>query len=589
MKRNLKTLALGIIACVIAIVACQKDFPSKGGVPDPTVGATISATVVGRIVNEQNQPVAGAIIKAGSTTATTDVNGEFRINNATVNDAAAFVTAEKAGYFTGSRTFIARQNQKHYVEIMLLAKQTIGSINGTSGGTINLGNGSAITLPANGVVTANTGNAYSGNVNVAMTWINPTSTDLYRQMPGDLRGTDATGAANFLQSFGMLGVELTGSGGEKLQIATGKKANLKFPLPASIQGAAPATIALWSFNDTTGLWKQEGTATKSGNFYLADVSHFSFWNCDAGFPLAKFTATIVTQTGQPFQHAVVRIKRANGSYGYGYTDSSGYVQGQVPANEALTLEILSSYTCGNTLYTQNIGPFAANTTNPLGTVTITLAAANITTITGTVVNCSNAPVTNGFVNVVVGFSTYRATLSSTGTFSLPFSTCNATPQITYYAVDNTANQQSTPVTVTLTTSTTALGSIAACGVSTQRFINYTINGTNYSIAPPDSISVFQGGQGTSAGTSVNGSNSSGNFIFFNFSGTAIGTFPLASLSASTSPNLPGFAYTSNSSTVTTTEYSTAVGGYITGSFNAILRDSATNTNHPIQCTFRVRR
>jgi len=148
---------LGVLLIMLCIIACQKKNSDTITLPGTNTGSTISTNVVGRIVNDQNQPVSGATIKAGSSTTTTDINGEFRINNASLTENTALVTVEKAGYFSGSRTFYARASQKQYVEIMLLPKQTIGSISGSSGGTINLGNGSAITLQAGGVVTASTG------------------------------------------------------------------------------------------------------------------------------------------------------------------------------------------------------------------------------------------------------------------------------------------------------------------------------------------------------------------------------------------------------------------------------------------------
>src|SRR5205085_7753729 len=173
---------------------CQKELSSDNLPVIPNPGnnpVTITASVVGRVTNELGDPVTGATVKAGTSFTTTDINGEFKLANAQLIDKAAYVTVTKAGYFDGSRTFYARQGLKHFVEIQLMTKIEVGSINGASGGTINLGNGSAITLQANGVVVQSSGAAYTGPVKVSMTWIDPTSKDLSRQMPGDLRGIDA--------------------------------------------------------------------------------------------------------------------------------------------------------------------------------------------------------------------------------------------------------------------------------------------------------------------------------------------------------------------------------------------------------------
>jgi len=116
-------------------------------------------------------------------------------------------------------------------------------------------------------------------------------------------------------------------------------------------------VFLWSVDETTGLWKQEGNATKGADYYEGDVSHFSFWNCDVSSQTVFLEMTIVTAEG-PLSHVQVKLTRPNGSSSYGYTDSSGHVGGQVPKNEALTLQVLN--TCNQAIYTQNIGPFSAN-------------------------------------------------------------------------------------------------------------------------------------------------------------------------------------------------------------------------------------
>ena len=137
-----------------------------------------------------------------------------------------------------------------------------------------------ISLPSNSVVNVATDAPYTGTVNVAVHWIDPTAVDLDQIMPGDLRGIDETGSLKGLKTFGMTAVELTSASGELLQIASGKKATLTMPVPPALLSNAPSSIPLWYFDEINGLWKQDGTATKTGNTYVGDVSHFSFWNCD---------------------------------------------------------------------------------------------------------------------------------------------------------------------------------------------------------------------------------------------------------------------------------------------------------------------
>ena len=232
---------------------------------------------------------------------------------------------------------------------------------------------------------------------------------------------------------------LEGNNGEQLQIATGKTAKLRFTIPSSLRSTAPATIPLWSVDETTGLWKQEGSATKGTDYYEGDVSHFSFWNCDISIPTIYLELNLKTVEG-PLPFTPVKITRVNGGgSSYGYTDSSGHVGGLVPKNEALTLEVLN--TCNQPIYTQNVGPFSANTN--LGTITVTIAPINTLQITGTAVNCSNQPVTNGNVLIYFEGQLYNRPVNNNGNFSLTITRCsNSTGAVEIVAVDNIANQQS---------------------------------------------------------------------------------------------------------------------------------------------------
>ena len=212
---RMKHLLFAAAITLITVFACQKEV-SLTNLPNPATNATVSATVVGRVVDENGAPVQGALVKAGTGTVQTNLNGEFRLNSVTLTEKAAFIAVEKNGYFGGSRTFVAKAGQKHYVEIQLLPKSTAGNFDAATGGTFTLANGSAVTLPTSAVVVKSTGAAYTGSVQVAITWIDPTSANLMRQMPGDLRGINESGAEMGLQSFGMLGVELTGTTGRSV-------------------------------------------------------------------------------------------------------------------------------------------------------------------------------------------------------------------------------------------------------------------------------------------------------------------------------------------------------------------------------------
>ena len=188
-------------------------------------------------------------------------------------------------------------------------------------------------------------------------YINPTAADISETVPGSFMANDKNNKRVTLKSFGMMAVVLESTSGEKLQIGKGNTAKLTTPIPSSVQSSAPATISLWYVDEQTGLWKEEGIATKNGTNYTGEVKHFSFWNCDFSDPAVMLSMTIQNSKGLPLVYVSVHIEGVDGGHAYGYTDSLGQISGLVPANVGLTLEVLDQ--CGTAAYSQNIGPVYA--------------------------------------------------------------------------------------------------------------------------------------------------------------------------------------------------------------------------------------
>ena len=593
---NISLMKLSRLNCLLAIfsllliVSCQKEFsidnPGTGGGTGTVINPSpVQGSLTGKVVDNNNNSVAGAVVKAGSNTATTDTRGLFRFNNIQLDKYSSLVTVEKIGFFKAYRVFSASANNTNFVKLKLVPKTLIGNIDAATGGSVTLTDNSKITLPAAGIVVKSTNQSYSGSVKIYAAVIDPTSTDIAQIVPGSFQGNDANNNRVILKSFGMLAVELEGSSGEKLQVASGKTAKLRFNIPSSLRSSAPATIPLWSVDEATGIWKEDGSATKGTDYYEGDVSHFSFWNCDVSGQTVYLEMTIVTGDG-PLSHVLVKLTRPNGASSYGYTDSSGHVGGLVPKNEALTLEVMN--TCNQAIYTQNVGPFSSNTN--LGTITVTIPPVNTLQITGSAVNCSNQPVTNGSALVYFEGQLYARPINN-GNFSLTITRCsNSTGAIEIITVDNAANQQSaTPWTGSASTGTVNAGTISACGTSTVSYINYTVDGSNFSIStavPGDSITAWFASGTNQQYLSVSGFRISqpNEHINFNTQANAVGTFPLLYLTVNQYDSVTVVAPFN----INITTWG-APGQFIEGNFTGQIRELANNNLHNVSATFRVRR
>jgi hypothetical protein len=580
-------IALALV-CIL-VNDCQKELKYVGaGNPGAANSPqTLRANLQGNILDEKNEPAENAVVKIGTNTATTNSQGYFRINNAVLDKNSTLVTVEKAGYFTAYRCFAATSGTNEVV-IKLTKKTLSGTVSGTNGGDVTLGNGLKISLPASGIVKAADSNIYSGTVNVYAAYIDPTASDISQSVPGSFAGNDRNNKTVFLTSYGMVAVELQSTAGERLQVKTGSTVTLTLPIASSMQSSAPATIPLWYIDEKTGLWKEEGIATRQGNNYVGTVSHFSFWNCDTGISGVTLSATLKTSTGQPLVNAWVVINAGKIGSASGYTDAAGQVRGLVPAGTDLVLEVRDN--CGSAIYSKNIGPYNENI--DIGMITVSSTAPTIVTISGKLTNCGGGIVSNGYAIVAIDQWVHYAKVDASGSFSTNYVLCSiAGANVQVLGVDEGLQQQGTTTSAPVVAPSTDVGSVSACGNSSAQFLNYTLDGTSYSITSTDSLTGFTQGQGGgSSNTYIDGLQVTGNRLSFKFAHTTntAGTYPLTNMEVQTTTTLYTNLTIPQPISVVVTTFPQSVGEFYVGNFTGQFKD-ASNVTHNITSSFRVRR
>lgn len=474
-KNNRFKFAGFFLSFIILIqIGCKRDndvmVNPTPGLETPIIAndaIKVAATITGSVIDENNQPVANAAVIADTYTASTDAMGNFTFRNVNISAANGHVSVTKAGYFKGTRSFVTEAGKNNFVKIQLIKQTVTATITAAAGGAVTT-NGAVITFPVNAFVTAS-GAAYTGNVKVYSTWIDPTAPNLPLVVPGDLRGINSSNGEYLLKSYGMVGAELKDDNGNILKIAPGKTAAINFPIPASLQSTAPATIPLWHFDEAAARWKEEGTATKTGNTYTAQVNKFSFWNVDVPGNFINLDMRLVNSANNlPLANTLVKITSlTTNTSAYDHTNDSGYVSGYVPKNENLKLEVITGTACNtNTVvYTQNVGPYTTNTS--LGNISVTIPGNLVITFTGSVRNCNNQPVTNGYVSLSLanGTSTIAYTNAS-GLVNFSIIHCGGSNiAYSYNAVDLSNGTYSSTANGIATSNNVNLNTIAACGNS----------------------------------------------------------------------------------------------------------------------------
>lgn len=491
MKKIITAARIALIFILFAL-ACQKeetfDPPSPPEPPGVVDDKKVSANFTGKITDHQGNPLAAVLVKGGNSTALTDINGIFSLPAISVSEDFAFITAEKTGYFIGSRTVLSSENASHYVEIQLNKRDLKGTINSSGTASIELTAGTNVVFNSNSFVTAS-GLPYSGTINVYGHYLNPESETFTLNMPGDLRGIREDNSITALKSYGMIEVELESENGEKLQMAQGSRVKLISEIPSSLQATAPQKIPMWYFDINDGKWKEEGSATRSGNIYTGEVSHFTTWNYDVPLNFSYVSLKLIDENNNPFVFSRVSISDNRGASASGNTDTSGFLKLWVPKGTPLMLSVQNE--CGETIHQQNIDPLFEDT--QLGDIPVLAGEKSTLVINGTAIGCDLQPVVDGIAIITFKGLRYNSPIID-GKFEAEINRCeNSSAIATIYTINHTGNQESEKREIIVTTGQHNAGEFQTCGESSSEFLTFELaNNTYHLTIPPDSAWMFPG-------------------------------------------------------------------------------------------------
>ncbi|MBI3259151.1 MAG: carboxypeptidase regulatory-like domain-containing protein [Ignavibacteriae bacterium] len=402
---------LSILPLLLILFAGCKVSDSPTNLDGNQNGSMITTTIAGTVNDESGQPLAGAVVTISENgivknSVTTNKFGSFMIRNANVPASRCFILCKKNGYFTGSRAEIPNQGKITEMRLTMQSSATTHSVNSASGGKVNIGNAN-VTFPANAFVTSS-GTTYNGTVNIAAKFLDPTSTSFYNSFSGDMTATRVDGSQTQLLSYGVLRVEIKDASGNELKIATGKTATLTYPLAASMQKDAPASMPLWYFDETLGMWKEEGIATKTGNFYSGEVTHFTSWNCDHPDQTGLVKGRVVCNGTEGVEGVYITVGERKV-----ITDQDGYYSSLVPMNIAFDISINPKENNGLTAIPTHVLSLSPAEVRTIPDIQLESCPA---TITGTIVDCNSSPISG---TVIISFNgSYHCYFTTSGNFKI---------------------------------------------------------------------------------------------------------------------------------------------------------------------------
>lgn len=264
-------------------------------------------------------------------------------------------------------------------------------------------------------------------------FLSPVDPDFGDKMPGALMARRTNGNTAVLGTAGIFAADLRDNSGNPLNIKPGKKVSFEIP---ALSESKPTVIELWHFDDTKGIWVEEGYATLNGGKYVGQVSHFSFWNCDAPFSLINVCGKVLDQNGNPMAYAKVKVSADGLNTGFGLTDEKGEFCGKMPKSKLLTFKVLQK-DCPEPLYTIQQGPFENNVVLDPFIININEAIH----ITGTV-NCNGTLLEEAFVILDIKNGRVVIPVKENGQFYYHLPACLDVSSVKLFAFDNLTGKAS---------------------------------------------------------------------------------------------------------------------------------------------------
>lgn len=518
MQKVLYLLAL----TTFLLFSCGKDsdifIPNVDPEPERVV-----ASVLGIVTDGNGGPVSNAVVWLENHTVQTNDLGLFLFSKIEMSE-DAYVRVEKPGYFNGSRRFYPLAGNTAQIRVQLLSSGAVGNFQSPAGGSFDLNGGTKLIFPSN-VIARTNGEAYVGPVQVSAVPLYTNDPQLFAKMPGNLVGRNEGGQLRALGSFGMIAVELRDDNGALLQVAQGKEVTIEFTIADNQLATAPSGIPLWYFDEESGYWKEEGEASRSGNVYVMQVGHFSFWNCDAPFDLITLTGSVIYDNGQPAEGVIICITVPGlNTMSSGYTDSEGIFSGKVPKDQELILTVKDNNGCEVLEFDPiTIGPFQEDVTLP--PITITFSTSELVVATGSLVDCNGDPVEDGIVELTFGNHTRYIYVDDGNAFSYTFYNCDEGP-VTAKAYDYANEKESLPVTLDHAP-VIDFGEISICEDLTEYLI-VEADGQTVSFALPQVNVSIQGIMNTNLrGNGLQDST----YFYVNVPGVETGTFPIGGVNS----------------------------------------------------------
>lgn len=610
-------MRISLLICFITLLAfgCRKSDNDGGNGngngngnnnnPDYTsipASESVSTEVIGYVTNDQNQLLTGPnlfhLISGNNSIGAYTLmgNGMFTTGPIITDKYRTRTLVETGGGWNNmntEQTYPFTTSIRNYVRIKVLNRTSIGSVRNDAGGTFALPNGGSITYGINSFYQTPTV-IYPGyfgpeiTSGIYITYLDPEHKDFAMRLPSYLAGDDDQ-KRWFLKSYGAITFKMIKDGltGDNIDFYNGGKADLKLPIPPSMQTGAPDSVNAWVL--VNGGWSKSGWARKQGNFYTAKVGKVDAWTFAEPVKGVYININLRTDSNATITNSAIRVKSNNRVIAESRTDADGNAICFVPTHEALTAEVVPD----ERIYSPNTYSYSLGTITKASTVTVKMPnnIPELSTIIANVLDCNGAPVTNGLARILPNglgleyFIPVRDGKLATAVWVYGTNNLNR-----IQIKDNISGSQGDVTDLVLFYGDMQRVNLYSCTSSTQLYCNYTIDNTNFSVKDnATSQNVFMTASKNPPQPPV-AIRTTNNNIGINFTTSAIYNV-MVTTGLVTDLSINGVSYNYDPSinpVVSITRLDPNINGIIEGCIILYYKDNA-NVQHRLAANFRVKK
>ena len=340
------TIALAALAVVAAVVALTGCGGGSGGA---------NPRLLGRVADTSGVPVAGVTVSLESNpsvTAVTNADGAYVLRGVPVGG-NFMVRYRKAGFADSHGIGLVADGKYSTLDVVLFRQGRAVSIPTDTDQVVADsradGRNARVTFQAGSIVDA--AGAPVSTADISITTALPSDPNFNSAYPSSFVGI-AGGLHVPLISYGAVHVALKDAAGQALRLDATKPATIELPVDPSNDPMAPQ-VPLWSLDETTGKWVQEGLATRDASaspvVYRAQVTHFSWWAINI-FPSSNHIVVVhcvedpTVNPLVPVPGAYVTIRKDRGTWqARAITSSQGLAAFIVPPPGPYWVEAKKAY------------------------------------------------------------------------------------------------------------------------------------------------------------------------------------------------------------------------------------------------------